>query len=130
MHDECLATGSFTPKFEAKSFRTLHKTLHIMHISSGFGNEPIHFLGSAPRTYRNLQDYLQIMLHPNAYLRRLHRNCCCNTIIQHCHKYDILRVVPALISDKPPAIYIFFTNPTPCIILLCFHSNNDININS
>ena len=40
---------------------------HIMHISSGFGNERIHILGSAPRAYHNLQDCLQIMSHPNAY---------------------------------------------------------------
>ena len=40
---------------------------YIMHISNGFGNEPIHILGNAPRTYHNLQDCLQIMLHPNTY---------------------------------------------------------------
>ena len=40
---------------------------YIMHISNGFGNEPIHMLGSVPRTYHNLQDYLQIMSRPNAY---------------------------------------------------------------
>ena len=40
---------------------------YSMHISSGFGNEPIHILGSAPRTHHNLQDYLQILSHPNAY---------------------------------------------------------------
>ena len=39
-----------------------------MHISNGFGNEPIHILGSAPRTYHNLEDYLNIKSHPNAYV--------------------------------------------------------------
>ena len=59
------------PKFEAKSFRTMHKTLNNTSCTYPTGSGPNQstslVLNSSPRTYHNLEDYLQIMSHPNAY---------------------------------------------------------------
>ena len=52
---------------EIVSYSAQNSQQYIMHTSNGFRNEPIHILGSAPRTYHNLQHYLQVMSHPNAF---------------------------------------------------------------
>ncbi|CAN0381306.1 unnamed protein product, partial [Laminaria digitata] len=39
----------------------------FLHISNGFTSEQIHILGLPPRYYSSLQEYLEIMSHPNSY---------------------------------------------------------------
>ncbi|CAN0079745.1 unnamed protein product, partial [Laminaria digitata] len=39
----------------------------FLHISNGFNSEQIHILGLPPRYYSSLQEYLDIMSHPNSY---------------------------------------------------------------
>lgn len=40
--------------------------MFFLHVSNGFNNEQIHILGHPPRFYNSLQEYLDIMSHPNS----------------------------------------------------------------
>ncbi|CAN0410074.1 unnamed protein product, partial [Laminaria digitata] len=39
----------------------------FLHIPNGFNSEQIHILGLPPRYYSSLQEYVEIMSHPNSY---------------------------------------------------------------
>ncbi|CAM9869448.1 unnamed protein product, partial [Laminaria digitata] len=39
----------------------------FLHIPNGFNSEQIYILGLPPRCYSSLQEYLEIMSHPNSY---------------------------------------------------------------
>lgn len=86
---------------------------YIQHIANGFGDDSIQILGSAPRSYHSLEQYLQIMALPTAYAGY-------NEIAVASHIYGVTIEVRTAGTSFPPPPF----PPQPNLLNVLWHPNS------